>query len=318
MKLPLFLYMAALFGLPFSLLGTPPKTEKEALVEQLFEERDPVKFEAISKQAQEAGIAEQTLVETRFLYLIDEGDQKKLGNYSSVLDEFLPRFQIDNSLIFASPEDFWAIVEYTKALQSLEKKDEVLFKKHIQEAFWLSPKQASIFGGPIEKLRKENHLAGLTLDLSLPLASVMKPDKASSLKDHLGSAKAAVIHFWSPWSRESLVEMKDFTLAASALEKQGIAVLSILRSSSMENLVEAQNYLTQEAPKTNALWLLDSEKKGLSTTLRVQSFPTFSLIDASGKVYFNGHPSEKSFWEEAQKFAPQLERPRNPEETSAD
>ena len=118
--------------------------EKQTLIDRLFEERDPKAFAEAEKEALKAGVKLQILVEARFLFIVDQSDDKLLADYSETLVEQKKKFNIDDSLVFAVAEDFHAIVEYSLAVAALQKNDRLSFKKHITEAFWLSPAQASL------------------------------------------------------------------------------------------------------------------------------------------------------------------------------
>lgn len=278
-------------------------------IERLFEERTPETFEAAYLAASDAGVHKQTLIEARFLYLVDLNNFKKLGEFSKTLLAQKADFNIDDSLIFAVPEDFFAIVEYAQAVDALNKKNKVNFKKHITEAFWLSPAQAPIFGRLVDEERMRDIMEKIVIDLSRSLPSQTTKNKPLTLREHLGDSKAIVLHFWSPWARESIESMNDFYTTAELLQKHNIPVASILLSGAPESRQDADIHIQENADKTTAPWLLDFEKNTLGSRLRIQAFPTVILLSQKGKVLFNGHPAQEEFWQELHQMNSMIKRP---------
>lgn len=282
-------------------------------IDKLFETRDPKAFEAAELSAAQAGVKDQILVEARFLFIVDQNDDQALAAYSKILLEQKEKFNVDDSLIFAVPEDFHAIVEYSLAVAALQKNDRASFKKHITEAFWLSPAQASIFGKLIDQERMSATMDKLTIDLSRTLPSQTLKVKSKPLNAHIGESKAIVLHFWSPWARESQESMNDFYTTASELQKNKIPVASVLLSGAPESRQDADLFVKENSAKTTASWLVDFDQKTLGSRLRIQAFPTVALISNEGKILFNGHPSQDNFWSELIKIAPKIKQPTAPE-----
>lgn len=287
--------------------------DHQELIDKLFENRDPKAFEAAELSAVQAGVKPQVLVEARFLFIVDQNDDKALANYSEILLQQKEKFNIDDSLIFAVPEDFHAIVEYSLAVAALQKNDRSSFKKHITEAFWLSPAQASIFGKLIDKERMSETMAKLVIDLSRTLPNQTPEVKSKPLSDHIGESKAIVLHFWSPWARESQESMNDFYTTAAELQKNKIPVASVLLSGAPESRQDADLFVKENITKTKASWLIDFDKKTLGSRLRIQAFPTVVLLSNEGKILFNGHPAQNNFWSELQKVAPTIKQPASAE-----
>ncbi|MEN8736394.1 MAG: hypothetical protein ABF337_04000 [Akkermansiaceae bacterium] len=292
------------------------EADQQALIERLFEERESQAFEAAYLAASTAGVKQQTLIEARFLYLVDLNDFKQLGNFSKVLVEQKANFNIDDSLVFAVPEDYFAIVEYSQAVAALNKKDKQGFKKHITEAFWLSPAQAGIFGRLVDEERMHETMKKLVIDLSRQLPAQLpnsKNGKTQSLTKHLGDAKAMVLHFWSPWARESVESMNDFYTTAALLEKNKFPIASVLLSGAPESRQDADAFVKENAAKTKAPWLIDFPQNTLGSRLRIQAFPTIVILSNKGKILFNGHPAQEEFWEQLQVIDPKIKRPEAPQ-----
>ena len=288
------------------------EADHQALIERLFEERDAKAYEAAYLTARKAGVKPQTLIESRFLFLVDQNNLEALGNFSKQLIEQKKTFNIDDSLVFAVPEDFHAIVEYAQAVDALNKKDRTRFKKHITEAFWLSPAQAEIFGQLVDKERMRDSMENLIIDLSRPLPAQLPHQKNQSLAKHIGEAKAIVLHFWSPWARESVESMGDFYATVDILKKNKIPAASVLLSGVAESRQDADAFVKENTDKTQASWLTDFTKNTLGSRLRIQAFPTVVLLSNEGKILFNGHPAQEQFWEQLREIAPAIKRPNAP------
>ncbi|MDB4500593.1 thioredoxin family protein [Akkermansiaceae bacterium] len=283
--------------------------EQQEFIDKLFETRDPKAFEAAELSAVKAGVKDQILVEARFLFIVDQHDDEALAAYSQILLEQKEKFNIDDSLIFAVPEDFYAIVEYSLAVAALQKNDHTGFKKHITEAFWLSPGQASIFGKLIDQERMRETMDKLVIDLSRTLPSQNPEVKNKPLNAHIGESKAIALHFWSPWARESQESMNDFYTTVVELQKNKIPVASVLLSGAPESRQDADLFVKDNSAKTTASWLVDFDQKTLGSRLRIQAFPTIVLLSNEGKILFNGHPAQDNFWSELLKIAPNIKQP---------
>ena len=119
---------------------------------------DAASLNAAIETARKAGLPNQMFLEAQFIYLVNQNDQAGLADLAPTLEAQLPKYSSDDTMIFAVKEDFESIIHYTKALAALEKKDPTLFKKHITEAFWLSPAHASQFAN-VRKKETPKHLS---------------------------------------------------------------------------------------------------------------------------------------------------------------
>ncbi len=282
---------------------------KRAALENMLSERgDSAAFDAATKKAREAGVADQAILEATFLYYVDRRDDDKLA---AMLPEFLKRkdsFKIEDSEIFAVREDWLAVIEYVEAIAAVQKGDKDGFKKHITEAFWLSPKQGAAFAPHIDRLRMDEAMRAVKVDFSGKFSSIHGGDPVV-LSTLMKEKKGMLIHFWSPWSRECEESMPDFKVTALELQKNGIAVVSLMADSEPEAVKDAKRIAGTLGAKPPGAWLIDREKDTLSRLLRIQSVPAMVLISAEGKVLFNGHPSEDHLWEALSKLVPIAKRP---------
>ena len=286
----------------------PPPPGKAALERVMSERGTESEFNAAVAKAKELGISEQALLEARFLYHVDRQEDGKLA---AMLPEFRKRrdsFKLDDSEIFAVREDWLAVVEYVEALAALRKDDKDGFKKHITEAFWLSPRQGSAFAPHIDRLRMDEAMREVRIDPAIKLKSLLageETDLATLMKDK----KALLLHFWAAWNQESEASMPDFKVTALELGKNGIAVVSLLADSGPEAIHDAKEIVSGLGTPPPGAWLVDRGKDPLHRLLRVQNLPTMVLVSPEGRVLFNGHPSEDRLWEALVKLSPEIKRP---------
>ena len=213
----------------------------------------------------------------------------------------------------AEHEDWLAVVEYVQAIAALQKNDRDGFKKHITEAFWLSPRQGSAFAPHIDRMRLDEAMRDVKIDPSTALVQLLaagKVELSSLMKDR----KALLIHFWSPWSRECEESMPDFKVTAVELQKNGIAVASVISESTPDALGDAKTIVNTLGSPPPGAWLVDLEKDPLQRMLRIQSLPSMVLVSPEGRVIYNGHPSEDRLWAALAAIAPEIRRPALKEE----
>lgn len=288
------------------------KAQRDALVGALFEAPDAAAFEKAFAAAKAGKIPNQILVEARFLYLVDHADRATLAAFAPTLREQLKKDQMNDSVIFAVKEDFMAVYEYTLALGALEKNNSTAFKKHITEAFWLSPSQAGVFGPHINEHRLAKTMGNLKLDLKQELEFQSKESKKTSFKKLLGDSPAIALHFWTPWSQESVNSFPDFLATSEVLQKNNLPSASILITGNAESRNDADLFLADYKSPLPGSWLIEAKENRLSTTLRIANFPTIVLIAKDGTVLFHGDPGANKFWTQLKKISPNITRPHSP------
>jgi thiol-disulfide isomerase/thioredoxin len=282
---------------------------RDAALEKLLSEREsPQELDRAIRDARAAGIGEQAILEARFLYYVDSQDDASIA---AMLPEILKRratFRLADSAIFSVEEDWLAVVEYVQSVAALAKGDKDAFKKHITEAFWLSPRQAAAFAPHIERLRLEETMRGLKIDLAIECAPVTA-GAAASLKSLVDGKKALLLHFWSPWSHECEAAMPDFITTASMLADKGFAVASLVPAGAKAMLDDAAATIASVAGAKASSWLVDPERGELARKLRVQNLPTMVIVAADGKVLLNGSPADPRLWQELNKIDATVVRP---------
>lgn len=282
---------------------------REELVQALFESSDAETLAAAIVQARAGGVPEQAILEARFLFLVDQGDFAAVGELAPVLAKQKAAFRIADSVIFSVPEEFFGIIEYCHALAALAKDDQAAFKKHITEAFWLSPRQAAAFAPHIEEIRQAAAMEKLVVDLTQSFALLSDGTK-KSLAGLAGKSEHLLVHFWSPWSNECEAFLPDFIATAQELTRHNIAVVSLLVEPNADALAAAREFRAAIKEENLGEWIVDNPAAPLSRTLRVQDLPAVALLTAKGRVLFSGHPADDSLWDALHKVVPTIERPR--------
>lgn len=285
--------------------------EFEELVTRLMECREPTEFNQTHQEARKAGLSHQALLETRFLFLVDQGEDEDLIQFLPSLESHLPNVRIADSLIFAVEEDYQAIVEYLRALRALALGDDASFEKHIKEAFWLSPTQAGVFGPRIEAYRQKKNNATLRVDLDHHLRDQLTGTPLT-LRDLVKDRPTFLLHFWSAFSSECQDSLPDFLQTSTLLTKNEIPVISILLAATGQ-AEEAALATVKQLPKPQpGFWLSDDRQGTFSLPFRIQNFPAIALVTEEGKVLFNGHPGDPEFWSTLQRLSPSVVRPSAP------
>ncbi|MCU0794650.1 MAG: redoxin domain-containing protein [Akkermansiaceae bacterium] len=287
--------------------AAPPASLREA-VDLMLSVRDSTeKLEEAIRTARDLGATEQAALEARFLFHVDRHEDEAIAALAPEFTKRKPLFRLEDSEIFGVEEDWLAVVEYVLAIAALEKGDRDGFKRHITEAFWLSPKQGAAFAPHIDRLRLEDAMKNVRVDLQQEKTSL--DDRKLRLANILGERKALFLHFFSPWSRECEESLPDFATAAKALNAAGLAVATIIGESSPEVRQETLALLAATNSPPPGTWLLDDPSAPLARQLRVQSAPTMVLVSREGAVLFHGHPSDDGLWEAVSKIAPEFQRP---------
>ncbi len=283
--------------------------DREKILEALLNAPDRTSLDQAIKAGKAAGLPDQLFLEARFVLLVNEDDRVALATLSSELEAHLPKFSLDDTMLFAVKEDFASIVQYTKALAALQNNDTTLFKKHITEAFWLAPSHATQFAPLIDDMRINEAMKKITLDLNLEFEDQRVKGESKSLKAIAGGSPAFLIHFWSPWASQAMAIMDEFQIISGSLIKNNIPVASILLSSTTEARRAGDDLVARKKQDNTAHWLVDTEKFSLGSLMRVSSFPTVVLVSNKGKILFNGDPANRRLWEILTAINPEITAP---------
>lgn len=295
-----------------ALVATTPAAEPaaeldEAIQTMLSARGSDEELDRAIAEARKLGASEQSVVEARFLYHVDRREDDKLAAMLPDMLRQSERFKLEDSGIFAVEEDWLAVLEYVKSIAALRKGDREGFKKHITEAFWLSPRQGAAFAPHIERVRLAEAMKDVRVDAALELRDLN--GSAVTLAKLRGESKAVLLHFFSPWSRECEESIGDLRAVAAELAGHKIPVVGIVGEGGDEmvaDTVELLGGLDEPAP---GAWLVDHPKTPLGRLLRIQSAPTMVLVANDGRVLFNGHPADEALWTALAKIAPGCRRP---------
>jgi thiol-disulfide isomerase/thioredoxin len=287
-------------------LQLPPK---EAAMDALFSiPATAPELAAAEEEARKHGVPEQTIYEARFLFHVEHKSDKGIIDMLPIWEKQEKVFSLDHSEIFATREDFLAVIEFSRALKALSENKRDDFKKHITEALWLSPGQASAFTPYIESLRLSEHIKNTKIDFSLQVVDMEKQNPIA-LKSLLGENRALLLHFWSPWSPDCETSMMDLSNVCPSLDKEKVALASILVDSRTEILAEAKDFLKGQDKPLPGPQLLDRTKDSLAAQLRVTDLPTVVLLGTDGKILFHGKPSDEKLLEKIKQLPPQKDQP---------
>jgi hypothetical protein len=290
--------------------SVPERTPREVALESLLSERGtPERMDAAVENARKNGVGAQTILEARFLYQVDRNDEEKIA---AMVPEFLKLrddFKPGESAIFAQKEDWLAVIEYAQAIAAIRKGDKAAFKTHITEAFWLSPQQAAAFAPHVERLRLEETMAVVKIDFSITLASLGSGGDPVPLEKSMRDRKAMLLHFWSPASTECEASLPDFATTAEFVSSHGIAVVSLVPSGPPDFLTKATEAIAPLKGKNAGDWFIDSASAPLARELRIRNLPAMVVVSDTGKILFNGDPSEDGFWNALKKIDSRITRP---------
>lgn len=283
-------------------------TTKDNIIENLFTSSGQIGFDTAYANARQSGIHPQVLLEARFLHLVDLGNHSAIAGLVPELIKHQKTFDPNHSEIFAIKDDWSAIVHYAQALEALESNNKQSFKKHITEAFWLSPRQAQAFGPHIEKLRLKEAMNSTQLPLNTVLKS-QHNNEDNTIAEHTKESRGIVLYFWNPMSQEIQMQLPDFITTTQVCNENNISVLAILTAKYPGILPDAETIRIENAADAKCTWLIDSDKNSLGSLLWVRSLPTAVITSPDGQVLFNGHPTDEEFWTALKKLAPTFKRP---------
>lgn len=285
----------------------PDISPKEIAIERLLAERSsPKALEDAISEAKKHEITDQAILEARFVFHVDRNEDAKVA---ALLPEFLARkdtFKIEESEIFATRDEWLAVIEYIKALSALQAGDKAGFKTHITEAFWLSPKQGNAFAPHIDRLRLEETLAAMKVDFSETFLPVIDGDPAP-LSKILGDNKALLLQFWSPLSAECEALLPDFVKIVEELSPKDIAVATLIMDHSPSALTDTRSMIGKNPAGS---WLIDHARDPLSPRMGIQNLPTFVLLSRNGHILSFGTANQAELWAELIKINPSIKQPQ--------
>ncbi len=259
---------------------------------------------AATKEASKAGVPRQQILEAKLIWGLRKQDADWLMKILPELKVLAENFDPAQSAGIKSADDIRAFIEFTQGMVAKAKKDEAGYKKHMQEAFWLSPSQAPVFAQAIETDRREAKMATMKLDLKLAL--VTSGGEATTLADQLVGKKAVLLDFWASWCGPCMKLMPELKKKAEHLSKHGIVVAGMNKDDEKAESV-AEKVRTEQ--DIEFPWLIEPMERPFSKLLEIDSIPRMILVAPDGKVLFNGHPQDPGLWTALQKLDPAIKAP---------
>jgi thiol-disulfide isomerase/thioredoxin len=259
---------------------------------------------AAAKEASKAGVPRQQILEAKLIWGLRKQDAEWLMKILPELKVLAENFDPAQSAGIKSADDIRAFIEFTQGMDAKAKKDEAGYKKHMQEAFWLSPSQAPVFAQAIETDRREAKMATMKLDLQLAL--VTSAGEATTLADQLVGKKAILLDFWASWCGPCMKLMPELKKKAELLGKHGIVVAGMNKDDEKAESV-AEKVRTEQ--DIEFPWLIEPMERPYSKLLEIDSIPRMILVAPDGKVLFNGHPQDPGLWTALQKLDPEIKAP---------
>jgi thioredoxin-related protein len=276
-------------------ISNSQETPKEAILAKLLTIRDsPEELAKAISEARELKVPELSILEARFLYLVDQHDTASIAALSLEFEKISGNFSLNDSEIFTTKEDFLAVVEFTKALDFLIKNDNENFKQHIKEAFWLSPSQSPAFKPYIEQLRISELIKVTMIDVKQKLYSLENKEEIV-LESLFTKNKPLLLLFWSPWGIECETTLSEITDITKKISVDTINFTSIVVDSKNDTIFEAKKFISDPKNHFGKTNIADVKVNSLAAQLRVTNLPTVVLLSPEGKILFHGEPSDKKF-----------------------
>jgi len=293
----------------YSLANADP--QREQLEADLFTVRTPKEFDLAKEQASSTGMHKQIILEATFLYYVDTENYKGIISLHKKFQEHLEKFDLDESKIFTTKEQWQSVIEYSLALKALENEQEDAFKKHITEAFWLSPETASAFSHHITTLRNKKVMANITISPERELL-ILENQKTVSFKNIIKDNDALVLRFWSPWNQQMDTTYPYIINAAQQCSQNKIAFASVLTGNDKALIESAKDIVSTNKPALPSQWLVDSNIKSFAKELRISDLPTMIIITKNGKISYHGNASNNSFWTTLHEINTKIKKPNIP------
>ncbi len=278
---------------------------KEEVIQKLFNTREKKEFAIATEAAKKIGVSSQAILEAAFLYHIDQANYSEIIKLTSQFKKLSEDFDSKDSKIFASKQDWLSVIEYGNALKALDEKNIPLFKKHIQEAFWLSPNQAGGFAPHINQLHTRNAMKSVQLKLDQKVFQVNEA-KPISFRKMLAGKEALLLRFWSPWSRQVDQDHPLNLHLAKQCTENKISFASILISQDPQGIKDTLEIINEVAKDLPSYWLADEDNSALTKLLRVTDLPTIVIVSTEGKILYNGTLENKELWTVLTKLNPSI------------
>lgn len=287
-----------------SALASAQDAPDQAMLEELFGDHENLaSIRSAIKVATEQKLAQQALDEALFLYHIRSETESELDKYIDRFEKGIASYKPEEGVITQTADEWRALVSFCRAMGAANKSDLTEFKKHITEAFWLSPGNAEIFARPIQKMRDREAMEKIVVDFETGLLDT--EGKRATLAAHIKDRKALLIDFWASWCEPCMQLMPELQTKADLLARHGIAVVALNTEADPTTAAAVQKSANMKLP-----WLVEPDTEPLSQLFNIDSIPRMVLVSPQGKVLYNGHPSDPKLWDALKKITPELEVPK--------
>ena len=277
----------------------------QELLQRLFDPQASQEqlLEAV-KAAGQAGVPRQQLIEAKLVWGLRRQDAAWLEKIVPELEVLAANFDSTQSAGLKSADEVRSFIAYAKALQAQSKGDAEGFKTQILEAIWANPSQGQMFTQVIEKQRREAKMAGLKIDLALPLTT--HDGEATTLGDQVAGKKGLLLDFWASWCGPCMQLMPELKKKAAELAKNGVVVAGMNKDDQNAQTVAAK---VRDEQGIDFPWLIEPAERPFSKLLEIDSIPRMILISPDGRVLYNGHPQDPALWSALQKLDPSIQAP---------
>lgn len=274
----------------------------EELAKKLFNAETSLEdFTKTADEAAKAGTPAQLIAEAKLIWGLRNKNTAYLTKIVPELEAVADDFKKEDSAGLGSVEDFKALIHYIKALDAAIKGDSAGAKKHITEAFWLSPEQAGLFAQTVTFFRTQAKMAKVSVDMKTKITN--SKGESLTLGSVLGKDKAVLLDFWASWCGPCMNLMPELKKKAAHLSKHGVVVAG-MNTESDKAIAEK---IRGEKEMKEVVWLVEPETKPFSDLLEISSIPRMVLLTPEGKVLFNGHPEDPALWAALKNVDPTIE-----------
>jgi thiol-disulfide isomerase/thioredoxin len=270
-------------GMPPGMGGMPPGPQSP--VDRLFGRTTSNEdFQKALLEARAANAPAQTLLEAQILRNLRDENTDAVADMIPEVEKAMTTYTPETSKLFSSPQVFQGFLTGLHALDARRKDDAAGFEKLLKDAFWQSPELAPLYSQWATEFQEEQALAKISLPLDLPLASA--DGGTQTLKQLIGTNKAALIDVWASWCQWCMIAMPELPAKANKLTPQGV-VLAGMNVGDEPTLVAR----IKQARQLSLPWLMEPKELPYSSVLKISTLPRMILVTPDGRVLFNGHPN---------------------------
>ncbi len=276
------------------------------LVRAMLRAANRAQLDEVSAKARKSEVHPQIITESRLLFALRTQDTPFLVSMIPELDSAALKFNPQQSTAgLSSADQLRGLIAYVRALDCMERKDDEGFREHINDALWLCPQQAGLFGQAVEQYQLRDKMSKWSVDFSTTLLEAGASE--TTLSHALGRQKAILLVFWSDGSSGSLSALPVIGKMAATAAQHGIAVafVNIDRSDAEEKTKRVQAEMKIALP-----WLIEPETRPLVSLFEIGDTPRAVLITQQGRVTFHGHPLEPNLGRALKRLAPALNLPQ--------